>query len=590
VTLANGQGYTWGTGTALIGNSTTDFIAAYTSGTEVLRIDSAGKVGIGNTTPNAKLHVKDSVVSTGVGSTSSPILVIQNERPNTGSSSAGLRFDTNEIGGSQQHTRATIAGEYDDNLNINGRLLFGTADSSGNLQERMRIDSAGKVGIGLSPSYALDIKSTDPNYQMNMGDGTNGYRIGRSTSTGLLQFYGQQSTYTGYVFGGVDGERMRIASDGNVGIGTSSPKRPLQIHTAGSVSNSIQLSNSATGDVADKGLIIGQDSSGDAVIYQSEANALKIYTSEAERLRVTASGNVGIGTSNPETTFQLGQIGCFGQDVNSLYIGGNFSSTGGGYLKSGNYAIRQFINTATGNYSIDTAVAGTAGSTIAWSEKFKIANEGEMTFTKNGVGDPMHIGGASNHCIYRVGGNGSGIHFSTNAIMPANASGTADDGVENLGSTGQRWKDLYLSGGIHLGGTGTANKLDDYEEGNWTPAFVNIGTGTYSIQTGGYTKIGNLVHCHLSLAMSSIGTASGAIVVSGMPFASIAGHTQGGHAGLVQNMAVSRTSLAFSISASQTSFSLKHSIGVVGLSSASLVSHSDFGATGEMYFSFSYRI
>jgi hypothetical protein len=32
-----------------------------------------------------------------------------------------------------------------------------------------------------------------------------------------------------------------------------------------------------------------------------------------------------------------------------------------------------------------------------------------------------------------------------------------------------RFKDLYLSGGVYLGGTGSANKLDDYEEGTWTP-------------------------------------------------------------------------------------------------------------------------
>ena len=32
-----------------------------------------------------------------------------------------------------------------------------------------------------------------------------------------------------------------------------------------------------------------------------------------------------------------------------------------------------------------------------------------------------------------------------------------------------RFKDLYLSGGVYLGGTGSANQLDDYEEGTWTP-------------------------------------------------------------------------------------------------------------------------
>jgi hypothetical protein len=43
------------------------------------------------------------------------------------------------------------------------------------------------------------------------------------------------------------------------------------------------------------------------------------------------------------------------------------------------------------------------------------------------------------------------------------------------------------------GGTGSANHLDDYEEGTWTPQAGNW-TGTYSTQIGNYTKIGNTLH------------------------------------------------------------------------------------------------
>jgi hypothetical protein len=53
------------------------------------------------------------------------------------------------------------------------------------------------------------------------------------------------------------------------------------------------------------------------------------------------------------------------------------------------------------------------------------------------------------------------------------------------------FKDLYLSGGVYLGGTGAANLLDDYEEGTWTPAFTNIGTGTYGVNLE--EPVGNLV-------------------------------------------------------------------------------------------------
>ena len=43
-----------------------------------------------------------------------------------------------------------------------------------------------------------------------------------------------------------------------------------------------------------------------------------------------------------------------------------------------------------------------------------------------------------------------------------------DTGAIDLGNGNNRFKDAYLSGGVYLGGTGSANKLDDYEEGTWT--------------------------------------------------------------------------------------------------------------------------
>ena len=47
-----------------------------------------------------------------------------------------------------------------------------------------------------------------------------------------------------------------------------------------------------------------------------------------------------------------------------------------------------------------------------------------------------------------------------------------------------------VGGGIALGGTGTANTLDDYEEGSFTPAYSSSGaTFTYSVQNGYYTKV-----------------------------------------------------------------------------------------------------
>jgi len=95
-------------------------------------------------------------------------------------------------------------------------------------------------------------------------------------------------------------------------------------------------------------------------------------------------------------------------------------------------------------------------------------------------------------------------------------NGVTTNGGDDLGSTTSRWRDLYLSGGVHLGGTGSANKLDDYEEGTWTPTF-GAGTITYSGQSGRYTKVGNLVTVSFNLAWSAR-SGTGGVSITGLPF------------------------------------------------------------------------
>jgi hypothetical protein len=77
-------------------------------------------------------------------------------------------------------------------------------------------------------------------------------------------------------------------------------------------------------------------------------------------------------------------------------------------------------------------------------------------------------------------------------------------------------------GGVYLGGSGSANLLDDYEEGLWTPVFSQSGaTISYAQQVGFYTKIGRLVHVSGRVETLSWSGGSGAIIISGLPFSSI---------------------------------------------------------------------
>jgi len=90
--------------------------------------------------------------------------------------------------------------------------------------------------------------------------------------------------------------------------------------------------------------------------------------------------------------------------------------------------------------------------------------------------------------------------------------------------------DATLSGGVYVGGTGSANYLDDYEEGTWTPAYspTTSGTLTHDVQVGSYVKIGKFVYCTFEIRTDAISSLSGSIRLGGLPFTTISGQTHGG--------------------------------------------------------------
>jgi len=126
--------------------------------------------------------------------------------------------------------------------------------------------------------------------------------------------------------------------------------------------------------------------------------------------------------------------------------------------------------------------------------------------------------------IYSTESGHEGLRLGNGAIVPTNNSGGSTDNACNLGEATGRFSDLYLAGGIYLGGTGAANKLDDYEEGSWSPQIIGYGqsspyTQTYSTSSGNYTKIGNQVTAHFSVTLSSKGNMSGAYsMIFGLPY------------------------------------------------------------------------
>lgn len=112
---------------------------------------------------------------------------------------------------------------------------------------------------------------------------------------------------------------------------------------------------------------------------------------------------------------------------------------------------------------------------------------------------------------------------SVTTIEGSSDSGQID--IDCVGATMARFDGSTPTNSfIQLGGTGAANKLDDYEEGTFTPTISSYIGGTltpvYTTQNGNYTKIGNVCVAHVYLVLNSTSTFSGTgnLIFGGLPF------------------------------------------------------------------------
>jgi hypothetical protein len=247
---------------------------------------------------------------------------------------------------------------------------------------------------------------------------------------------------------------MTLLGGGNVGIGTSSPSEKLEIAGAASAtSTGIAIKNgSATrlrifhNDNAGTSIITSHDvGAAQALFIGSGNNLLLSGGGGTEHARITSSGNLLVGTT------------VSGVGVGNTSTGHNINANGA-LLAS---------RTTTG----DTSVAYFNRN----SSDGKIAEFYKDGTTVGSIG----TGGA----LLGIGGGTGNLGFFDATIVPmSDTSGGGSDGVINLGSVGRRFKDLYLSGGVYLGGTGAANLLDDYEEGTFTPTVIGDVTTVTTIR------------------------------------------------------------------------------------------------------------
>ena len=139
----------------------------------------------------------------------------------------------------------------------------------------------------------------------------------------------------------------------------------------------------------------------------------------------------------------------------------------------------------------------------------------------------LTVGSISAYAGSIVAGSGdTGIFFydSDDVLRPVSPTTLSTrDNIIDIGSSGARFKNLYLSGGVYLGGTGSANLLDDYEEGLSTITVTPQTSGSITLYDSanqlGYTKIGRSVHVQAELQVQAVSSPVGTyITLAGLPF------------------------------------------------------------------------
>ena len=147
-----------------------------------------------------------------------------------------------------------------------------------------------------------------------------------------------------------------------------------------------------------------------------------------------------------------------------------------------------------------------------------------------------HVGNTANDLnIYSSATGHNGLRFHISGILPTDNTGGIIDADADLGVSAYRFKDLYLSGGVYLGGTGAANKLDDYEEGTWQPVYTSTTDATDNVDNsivGYYTKTGNTVYVTATLTGNDLSgiTSTDQVRIAGLPFTSSNTASANGHA------------------------------------------------------------
>jgi hypothetical protein len=373
--------------------STNGFIFTY-NGSERMRLDSSGNLGIGTSSPSVRLDVQGGAINTSSWVSITPITATNNalyRSINTGGTFySGIDSSVGGVTGTGYAGMLWHTGAYP--------ILFGASNAL-----RMTLTSAGNLGIGVtSPVQRLEVNGSMRTVAGSGGtvsvfesDAVRGNHcvLGADASGSFLNATFSTGGSTVLRFQTASTEQMRLTSTG-LGIGTISPNVRLEVFQ--SANNTVRVGSAATstagiefnangGTYGSTGFLVQQTASQLGQILNFANQPITFGTNGSEKMRLDATGNLGLGATpsawsglGPALQLNRASVITGGSSAVDTYFTSNGFYDGTNWKYIGTATSTQYIQNASGDHRWRIASSGTAGDTITFTQAMTLNASGNL--------------------------------------------------------------------------------------------------------------------------------------------------------------------------------------------------------------------